>query len=403
MKAAFHYVVRIKIVYLTEDKNIVFKESEEIFEDEIPIIARENAIRYYQSYVDVLLEDKGKKFLSYRQAKKELSSFIKPENPIKVKLGDIEIDMSDGYGNGIGIYMVIDKQKEDTEGYWKGREKFKSIFNKFIKNDPNYIENTKEYFIHGIGDMGYCDDPYYFFVDLLEELDLYDFYKYDKKDYETEIEFFDKTEWEEGRGEDQPDVWPILETPFDWSGYDKEFWWGEPDETHIAPLAIEEIIKKGEGFHVEFKPTLLYNFSTGKPGISIKNIIAKAICAFINSEGGFLFIGIDDNGNINGLENDYKLSDKKNAKDFFNLQFDEMIYHFFSNSVKSNIVTNFLEIDSKEIFVVNVSPARFKPVFLKGKDGKEFYIRGEASSKLLSDPEDIINYCFERWLNKKQD
>jgi len=54
---------------------------------------------------------------------------------------------------------------------------------------------------------------------------------------------------------------------------------------------------------------LLYNFSLGKAGIGIKEIISKAICTFLNSRGGFLFIGFTDKGEIQGLKYDYKLTD----------------------------------------------------------------------------------------------
>ena len=38
----------------------------------------------------------------------------------------------------------------------------------------------------------------------------------------------------------------------------------------------------------------------------------------------------------------------------------------------------------------------FKMIFLNGKNGKEFYVRGEASSRQLTDIEQIVNYCMDR-------
>jgi hypothetical protein len=61
-------------------------------------------------------------------------------------------------------------------------------------------------------------------------------------------------------------------------------------------LTLQEIIdciNKGEGQHIEFKrefPQQAHDF-------------AKELCAFTNSGGGILIMGVDDNGNITGVEN----------------------------------------------------------------------------------------------------
>lgn len=235
---------------------------------------------------------------------------------------------------------------------------------------------------------------------------------YNTSSNEESVIFCDRDEWEEGYLEDgkwidesyiEPHESKILKTPFDWTGFNKPYWWINSNnaeaKNHSILLTekVIEIINSGESNQVEFKPALLYNFSTKRPGIGIKGIIAKAICAFLNSNGGYLLIGVSDNGQVQGLEHDLKLSNGKNPKDFFFLEFDQMLKHFLSFYVKSNIVGEFVSIQGKEIFVVSVSPLKQKPVFLNGQFKKEFYIRGEASSRQLSDIEDIVNYWIEKF------
>ena len=48
----------------------------------------------------------------------------------------------------------------------------------------------------------------------------------------------------------------------------------------------------------------------------MEKVISKTIAAFVNSEGDTLFIGVDDDGNVVGLENDYQLLKKKNIYGF---------------------------------------------------------------------------------------
>ena len=384
MQASFHYIVKAKLIRFIKGNEIDFLEFEDKFENETPILARENAFKHYQNYIDVLLQGKGKTYISDRQTREELNSFIDPGTTTKITIGESEVDFSDSFGNGIGIFMIIDNPKKDV-----------------VYDD----KVGEEIFIHGIGNISFLsDDPDRIIFELAREFDYYKHYNYDTKNKETQVVYCSRDEWEEGYTEDEPATYNILETPFDWTGYDKPYWWGEPDndvedEIKQVPKTLEDIIQGGETNQVEFKPTLLYNFSTARAGIGIKAIIAKTICAFLNSNGGFLLIGITDKGEIQGLDFDFKLADGKNPKDFFRLEFDQMLEHFLSFSVKSNVEGQFYEKDGKDIFIVTVTPNKRRPIFLKGQNGKEFYVRGEASSRQLTDLEELVNYCIDRWTN----
>lgn len=382
MTAAFHYIVRAKLIRYIKGNEIDFLEFENKFENENPIIARENALKHYQNYIDVLLEGKSKCYISDKQAREELNSFIDIGTQTKIKVGENEIEFSDSFGNGIGIFMVINKPKSDV-----------------VYDD----KSGDEIFIHGIGNISYLsDDPDRIIFELQREFEYYKHYNYDTKGKEIQVVYCSRDEWEEGYRENEPATYNILATPFEWEGYDKPYWWGEPgseeeEEVKQAPKTLKEIIQDGENNQVEFKPTLLYNFLTGKAGIGIKAIIAKTICAFLNSNGGFLLIGITDKGEVQGLDYDFKLADGKNPKDFFLLEFDQMLEHFLSFSVKSNVVGQLYELEGKDIFVVTVTPNKHRPIFLKGQNGKEFYVRGEGSSRQLTDIEELANYCIDRW------
>lgn len=399
--AAFYYVLKTKLIKENkENEEIDFLEFEKKFENENPIIAREEAFRAYQNYIDVLLEAKGKTYISDNQAREDLSTFIDPKE--KLTFGDKEVMFKDSWGNGIGVFLCY--WKKNT---WRSLTP-KSKNGKIITVSPFLKE---EIFILGIGYIDYHSINLNFLIYGLEqELELYNKNEYDTLDLKTEILFCDQDEWEEGYlGNDEwedsyeePHLTYILKTPFDWTGYDKPYWWGEPNKEETSenddnPVYLEDLIENGETNQVEFKPSLLYNFAKKKGGIGIKGIIAKTICAFLNSKGGHLLIGIKDNGEPQGLSYDYSLSDKENKQDFFRLEFDQMLEYFLSFSVKDNVTGQFLNYQDYEIFVVSVFPIKRNPVFLNGRNGKEFYVRGEASSRQITDPEELVNYCLERW------
>ena len=65
-----------------------------------------------------------------------------------------------------------------------------------------------------------------------------------------------------------------------------------------------------EGQTVEFKSSIIYSPRTGKPGDDQLFTIAKECAAFMNADGGTLYLGVNDNGYVTGIENDYDVLDK---------------------------------------------------------------------------------------------
>lgn len=390
MEVEFFYELRVKLIKQNNNNEFEFLEFKHKFEDKNPIIAREKAFKRYQSYLDVILY---KDNISDLEARVRFKNLIISENVTENNELD-KLEINDNFGSGIGIFMIINKP----------------IVYPVLEG---IISPDEEIFIHGIGDMGIrSNDPNRINRNLESEVEYYNKYNYSTGNNLKSITFCDKYEWLDGylgNGKwvddsfEEPHESRILETPFNWSGFDKPYWWGNEvnnTENKLNQLSEEyviNLINLGESNQVEFKPALVYNFSTGKPGISVKGIIAKSIAAFLNSNGGFLFIGVSDSGQIQGLDNDFKLSEEKNQKDYFLLEFDQMLEHFLSFSIKSNVDGHFINIEDKVIFVVVVSPLKNRPVFLKGQDGKIFYVRGQASSRPLKDVEEIINYCIDRF------
>ena len=380
MKASFHYVVKAKLIRLIKENEIDFLDVEEKFENENPIIAREKAFNHYQNLIDVLLQGKNKKYFSDKQARAELTSFIDPGTKTKVQIGDKEIEFSDSLGNGIGVFIVIDKPMID-----------KIIDDKI----------GDEYLIHGIGRMSCSDDPQSLMDGLNHEYWYYEHFAYDTKNYLQTIDFY-----EYDIAETEPNE--ILETPFDWTGYDK------PDEEETsevveeikpAPATVksyEEFIEGGESNQVEFKTNLLYYHDKEgeKSGYRkfVRHIIAKVISSFLNSNGGLLFVGVSDKKEMQGLKDDFSLARPigKDPKDYFTLEIDKIIREYFKG-VASNIKGEFTVIKGVEIYVFLVSPNKNRPIFISGQNGKEFYVRLTTSCEPYTDIEQIANYCIEKW------
>ncbi len=87
----------------------------------------------------------------------------------------------------------------------------------------------------------------------------------------------------------------------------------------------KELILKGETKTVEFKSTLRYCLHRKSAKPEIEHSSFKNIAAFLNSEGGHLFIGVDDQGKLLGLDNDFQTFRDKNKEDAFRKHFDNLV------------------------------------------------------------------------------
>jgi len=128
----------------------------------------------------------------------------------------------------------------------------------------------------------------------------------------------------------------------------------------------------------------------------------RAVSSFLNSEGGKLFIGVSDNGNIIGIEQDYRTLTKQNA-DGFKLHFDNLVNNYLGKEYHQYISVKIESIQSNEICIVDISRSDV-PVYLKSrdKDGtlkEEFFIRASASSQPLGRKEST-DYIGLHWNNK---
>jgi type I restriction enzyme R subunit len=152
------------------------------------------------------------------------------------------------------------------------------------------------------------------------------------------------------------------------------------DKVNQKPIA--ERIRERENSSVELKSSFRYDtkLKQSNPKL-LEQIIAKTIAAFMNSEGGTLFIGVDDQGNVLGLEDDYKTLKKQNS-DGFEIEIRQSIEKYTKNKIANeSFKLKFHLTDGKEICEVTVSPGPEPIVIYDEGKQQEFYVRIGNSSK----------------------
>ena len=152
---------------------------------------------------------------------------------------------------------------------------------------------------------------------------------------------------------------------------------------------ILSLIRTGESKTIEFKETLSKNLHTMEKDKKIEKSSLKNIVAFLNSEGGFLLIGVSDEGEIKGIENDFYKSNDDYLKHFHNL-IKDFIGMGFAHLIKPKIV----EMHNNKIFLVRCDASE-KEVFTKEK---EFFYRSTPATEKLEGPEllEYINAHFKK-------
>jgi len=142
------------------------------------------------------------------------------------------------------------------------------------------------------------------------------------------------------------------------------------------------LIAGGESERVEFKESISWDRERKQRNKALEHTIAKTIASFMNTHGGVFFAGVNDAGEVVGLDGDLKLSYRKN-EDGLRLRFDDLVKHYLGNQFLPRITLHSLEDSGKVFWAVAVRPTD-EPVFVKNNGDDEFWIRGASSSRKLS-------------------
>ena len=159
-------------------------------------------------------------------------------------------------------------------------------------------------------------------------------------------------------------------------------------------ISLQDYVMMGESSTVEYKSTVRWDMDQNKINKELEKIIIKTINGFLNFEGGTLLIGIDDNGEIIGIDKDISTLKKKNVDGFQQLLMS-LISEYLGVEYSQYINITFENVENKNVCIINIDKAP-QPVFVKEKDTKLFYIRSGNTTKLLNS-EEAYNYIQLHW------
>ena len=141
---------------------------------------------------------------------------------------------------------------------------------------------------------------------------------------------------------------------------------------------LRSIIRKGEDINTEFKQTLSLCVEKQTKEKHIIHSAFKTIAGFLNTKGGNLLIGVDDDMNITGIDHELDKFHKgindnflKNFKDLFKANIGLEFSPFIEQAI--------IDISDKKVFWVSCKPSD-KEIFMNGVD---FYVRTTPATDKL--------------------
>lgn len=161
--------------------------------------------------------------------------------------------------------------------------------------------------------------------------------------------------------------------------------------------SVTEARKQGEGQHVEFKRALLLDREHSHEDEKLRLKVLKTVVAFLNSGGGALFIGVQDDGQPWGLADDLRCCD--GSEDKFHQRLRNMLANSIGGEFSHYIITRIMDDPDHvgyRLCFVGVDKAR-RAAFLKAGSQSYFYIRAGPETREL-DMERAYRYIHEAGL-----
>lgn len=166
----------------------------------------------------------------------------------------------------------------------------------------------------------------------------------------------------------------------------------------LKQYSLEELISFGESSQLEYKSTLRYDLKLKELNRDLEEAVIKNIAAFLNTTGGVLLIGVDDKGNIRGLEDDYQSLPKQNSDGLEN-HLNQLIKKYLGSEILQFIDITFENHKKHDVCRINITSAP-DPVYTRFKETEHFFIRtgNSVTSLEVSEAVKYFNNNFTKKL-----
>ena len=158
--------------------------------------------------------------------------------------------------------------------------------------------------------------------------------------------------------------------------------------------STEELLG-GETREVEYKQTARWNVREAHKDRAMEDAIVKTVAGMLNDHGGTLLIGVTDDGEPVGLDNDYALVRPPNADGFVNwldTLFDNNLGHAGANRLSIRMD----QVDGHEICRIDI-PASSRPIWVKNPNGDDTLYQRRSNSTRAVPTDELDDFLTDRF------
>lgn len=144
-----------------------------------------------------------------------------------------------------------------------------------------------------------------------------------------------------------------------------EFYMQYSDTVKISSMSkqdLKNLVQTGESSFLEFKHS-----------VASPQKIAREMAAFANTKGGTILIGVEDNGEMVGVEAYHE------EEFWLNLAAKDECIPQIATEIEM------MHVGDRDILIVKIPEAEKKPIYVKGKKFRQVFIRVEDESVIASD------------------
>lgn len=171
-------------------------------------------------------------------------------------------------------------------------------------------------------------------------------------------------------------------------------WYRKSQPVRDGETDLTELLKKEENAELEFKASLRFDYNINRPSRNLERSAMKTIAAFLNSKGGNVIVGVNDQREPVGLSKDYGTLQRKD-RDGFENHFTQVFNAAIGPEFRSLVHLKFEQMNGAEICRVSVKPSP-RPVYFTYDQNEHFYMRtGNITTSLKL--REVESYVRSRW------
>lgn len=159
-------------------------------------------------------------------------------------------------------------------------------------------------------------------------------------------------------------------------------------------MSDADAISKGESALVEFKSSMFWDYHQGKKNEKLVDAVMRAVTAFLNTNGGTVYVGIGDGREVHGLDADYRCMGRHTDWDGWSQSFVNALKKIGKEMV-TYVSHDRIVVDGKDVARITVKRSK-APVYVDPFGRAEFNVRVGTTNQTFN-PKQTADYVAEHF------